>query len=412
MSIHIPIPEKRIVDFEKLGFGLFIHWGLYSQIARGEWIQKTGGVPKEEYIKLKDTFTAAKFDAKYIARLAKKSGMKYIVLTTRHHEGFSLYDTKGLNEFDAVHSPAGRDLVAEFITACKEEGIVPFFYHTTLDWYQEDFINNFQAYQVYLRKSIEILCTNYGEIGGFWFDGNWSNKDADWEEDALYGLIRKYQPNAMIINNSGVSKLGEQGHHELDSLTFEQGRPTQINREGMEKYLAAEMCQTLNSHWGTSPNDINYQSTKELIETLCECRKVGANYLFNIGPNADGTISKIQEGVLEAFGQWTSYYGEAIYNTRVCNVKGTDRNFMLKDDNKYYIFVYDLSIQGDPNFIIKKTEEGYKKFFGFTDKVKAIKWMDNQEELDFKQQNDVLSVFCTNFPAGYNLIVRVAEVIL
>ena len=129
----IPIPEKRISDFEKLGFGMFIHWGLYSQLGKGEWIMHINKIPKNDYCKLIDTFTASKFDARKIAKTAKNAGMKYITLTTRHHEGFSLFDTKGLSKYDVMHSACGRDLIAEYVGACNDEGIVPFFYHTTLE---------------------------------------------------------------------------------------------------------------------------------------------------------------------------------------------------------------------------------------------------------------------------------------
>ena len=142
----IPIPEKRVAEFENLGFGMFIHWGLYSQLGRGEWVQHMERIPREEYMQLAKTFTASKFDAGKIARTAKAAGMKYITLTTRHHEGFSLYDTKGLNTYDAPHSAAGRDLIREYVDACNAEGIKPFFYHTTLDWYHPDFNGNFKSY--------------------------------------------------------------------------------------------------------------------------------------------------------------------------------------------------------------------------------------------------------------------------
>ena len=150
--------------------------------------------------------------------------MKYITLTTRHHEGFSLYDTQGLSNYDAVHSPAGRDLVKEFVEGCRAEGIIPFFYHTTLDWYQESFNKDFEAYLKYLRDSVRILCTNYGEIGGMWFDGNWSKPNEDWKLDKLYGMVRELQPEAMIIDNTGLRNRGEIGHPEIDCVTFEQGR--------------------------------------------------------------------------------------------------------------------------------------------------------------------------------------------
>ena len=278
----IPVPEKRILDFEEMGFGMFIHWGLYSQLGKGEWIQHIHNIPKEEYQKLQSTFTASKFDARHIVRVAKAAGAKYITLTTRHHEGFSLYDTCGLNDYDAPHAPCGRDLIREFVDACNEEGILPMFYHTTLDWYNPDFDDDFPKYLQYLRDSVEVLCTRYGKIGGLWFDGNWSKPGADWEEDALYATIRKHQPEAMIINNTGLSERGYITNPEIDSVTFEQGRPTPMDREGHPKYVAAEMCHTMNNHWGFGAHDCNYKSLAHLIETLCACRKVGANYLLNI----------------------------------------------------------------------------------------------------------------------------------
>ena len=264
-----PIAPPYIRNYEQLGLGLFVHWGLYSQLGRGEWVYDMEKMNMQEYQKLKEHFTAEDFDAEDLVLTAKKAGCRYITLTTRHHEGFSLYDTCGLNDFDAPHSPAKRDLVLEFVESCRRHDILPFFYHTTLDWYQPDFEHNFEAYLAYLRRSIEILCTRYGRIGGFWFDGNWSKPDANWQEEALYATIRHYQPEAIIVNNTGLSALGETGNPEIDVVTFEQGQPTPLDREGMSKYVAAEMCQTMNDHWGYAKQDFHFKSPKELIETLC-----------------------------------------------------------------------------------------------------------------------------------------------
>ena len=408
----VPIPEKRIANFEKMGFGMFIHWGLYSQLGKGDWAMHIHKIPKEEYCKLKDTFTASKFNGRTIARIAKRAGMKYITLTTRHHEGFSLYDTRGLSDYDAMHSPAKRDLIADFVEGCNAEGIMPMFYHTTLDWYQDSFNTDFDAYLEYLRKSVEVLCTQYGKIGGLWFDGNWSKKDADWKEDALYDTIRRYQPEAMIINNTGVGKRGEIGNLKLDSVTFEQGRPTPMDREGMPKYLAAEMCQTINQHWGIGALDFNYKSIPALIENLCACRKVGANYLLNVGPTAEGEILKIQEAMLECIGDWIRVCGWPIYEGKPCEVSGTGKNFALKAGDKYYLFVHDLSVIGDSNVIPEGGGSGIKEFSGFPAKVSGVKWLDNDQQLEFTQENDKLSVYCNGFEYGKSLVVRVAEVTL
>ena len=163
----------------------------------------------EEYRKLMDKFVVD--DLRPMVAEIKKSGAKYITLTTRHHDGFSLYDTCGLNDFDAPHSAAGRDLVKEFVDACREYDIVPFLYHTTIEWYHPDFRNDFDKYLKYTRDSVEILCKNYGKIGGLWFDGNWEKKGADWKEDELYGMIRKYQPEAIIAEIRGRNIMYVEG---------------------------------------------------------------------------------------------------------------------------------------------------------------------------------------------------------
>jgi len=410
--MSIPVPYKYVSDFENLGFGMFVHWGLYSQLACGEWYyHQNPEIKMEDYKKLKDTFTACDFDAQKLVLTAKNAGCKYITLTTRHHEGFSLYDTKGLNEYDAPHSPAGRDLIKEFVDACNEHGIIPFFYHTTLDWYNEDFENDFDAYLEYLRKSVEILCTNYGKVGGFWFDGNWSKKGADWKEDELYATIRKYQPEAIIVNNTGLSGRGKTGNPEIDSVTFERGRPTPMDREGMPKYIAAEMCETLNDHWGTANLDFNYKSPKYLIESLCLCRKIGANFLLNIGPTAQGGIDPMQGEIMNIIGKWMNIYGEAIYEGKPYPARGMGNNFILKAKDALYLFFFDLSVHGSSDVVTGDTGKFYGAYsFGnVSDEVESIEWMDNGEKLDFIQGDDILSVNATGFPYWISTCVRVAR---
>lgn len=404
------IAENRIKEFEKMGFGLFIHWGLYSQLGKGEWIFYHSDMQMDEYAKLKDTFTAEDFDAEKIVLAAKNAGCRYITLTTRHHEGFSLYDTCGLNTFDAPHSPAGRDLIREFVDACNKHGIKPFFYHTTLDWYNTDFENDFDSYLEYLRQSVEILCKNYGPIGGLWFDGNWSKPEGtDWKLDDLYGTIRKYQPEAMIINNTGLDCRGEIGHPEIDSVTFEQGRPEPMNRDRMSKYVAAEMCYTLNDHWGVGFNDFNYKSPGEFIECLCDCRKVGANLLLNIGPEAQGGIVPIQSEYLKIMGRWMGMFGEAIYEGKPYIIKKDSKDFILKGDNALYMFVYNLGQEGSKHVVVSNDDKRNRFFEGVSENISAIRWMDNGEELKFQKKGDRLDVECTGVDYGCSYCVRVAK---
>lgn len=412
--MSIPVAKQYILDFEQMGLGMFIHWGLYSQLGRGEWVFFNEKLDMNEYKKLADTFTAEDFDAEEIAKTAKAAGCKYITLTTRHHEGFSLYDTCGLNDFDAPHTPAGRDLIREFVDACNKYGLMPMFYHTTLDWYNPDFDENFDEYLEYLRKSVETLCKNYGKIGGLWFDGNWSKPDSDWKVEELYATIRKYQPEAMIINNTGLEHRGDVGNLEVDSVTFEQGKPTPMDREGMTKYVAAEMCETLNDHWGIGYDDLCYKSPVYLIQCLCDCRKVGANYLLNIGPEAQGKINEYQKELLGLLGRWMDLFGEAIYNGRPCGVSGIGKNFALKstDGKSLYLFVYDLAIKGDDNVTVGGKYRGAYAFGGVQDEIESVKWMDNDEELSFVQGDNMLAVDFTGQPYGKSYPVRVAKAVI
>ena len=404
------IIEKRIKEFEKLGFGMFVHFGLYSILGKGEWSKHIYKIPDNEYEPLKDKFEPDTDWAEKLAETARNTGCKYITLTTRHHDGFSLYDTKGMNDYDAPHSKCRRDIVKEFVDACNKHGIIPFFYHTLLDWYNKDYVNDFNSYLEYLRKSIEILCTNYGKIGGFWFDGMWDKKNADWQEDALYGVIRKYQPDAMIINNTGLYERGAKGHIEIDSTTFERGRPEKNNNADTRKYLAAEMCQTLGCTWGYGAEDIDYKSPATLIGDLCCCRRYGANLLLNVGPMPNGTLRALDPEILKVVGKWTTAYGEAIYNTVPTDIKieNKSEDFILKGENCYYLFVNGVGMGGDGNVVISDDKKNSR--FCLNEDIKNITWLDNNTPALFTKEQDVVTVNTAKFAYGTNYIVRVAKI--
>jgi alpha-L-fucosidase len=409
-SQALPIAPQYILDFEQMGLGMFVHFGLYSQLRKGEWVKHLHHIDDADYMPLVDTFNPVSMAE--IVRVAQSAGCKYICLTTRHHDGFSLYDTCGLNDYDAPHALAGRDLVREFVDECRKADIVPFFYHTTLDWHHPDFNNDFEAYLSYLRQSVELLCTNYGKIGGLWFDGNWSRPNDDWQEDALYSMIRRLQPEAMIINNTGLHKRGEKGNEYIDSLTYERGLPTPIDRTGMTKYVAGEMCETLNDHWGDA-DDLNFKPIKQILEEICDCRKIGANMLLNIGPAGDGTVPLMARATMESVGYWMQIYGKAIYNGRPYIARQGQRDFILRDirDPKtYYLFKYDLSCTGDHNVSVTDQGNGVVSFDGFEQTVSSIALMDSHQPLDFSQSENTLTVGCTGFPYAKNHCVRVAEI--
>lgn len=405
------IIKEYIKNFEKLGFGMFVHFGLYSLYAKGEWALRLNSDP-EEYKKLFDAFDPDADWAENLVLTAKRAGCKYITLTTRHHDGFSLYDTCGLSDYDAPHSAAGRDLVKEFVDACNKHEIMPFFYHTLLDWHEKSYTENFSEYLKYLRASVEILCKNYGKIGGLWFDGSWDKKSVSWEEDELYSLIRSYQPEAMIINNTGLSARGELGHIELDSVTFERGRPKAINLECSPKYIASEMCQIFANHWGYSKRDFNFKSLAEIIGDLCVCRRYGANLLLNVGPMGNGQIRSLDRAMLETLGEWVDIYSEALYLPRPTGieVENKAKNFILKGDSCYYFFAHDLAMEGSVNVELAKTMPEHKNVFEFPRKIKSIKWLDNGKSLEFHQDGNRVTLITTPQLYGENLVVKIAKI--
>jgi alpha-L-fucosidase len=410
----IPEPAARISAFERLAFGMFVHWGLYSQIGAGEWAMHLQHVPRDRYMKLMETFTAADFDGRALARLAKRAGMKYVTHTSRHHDGFSLYDTRGLSPYDVTHTPAGRDLIKHFAEGCRAEGIIPMLYCTTLDWSDDRFKNDWKAYQRYLRDSIRLLCTEYGPIGGFWFDGNWSNPNADWEEDALYAVIREHQPEAMIINNTGIEEGGAIGNPEIDSVTFERGRPEPLDRSGMPKYVAGEMCHTMNFHWGVATKDFNYLSPAHVIEELCLCRRAGANLLMNIGPTATGGIPEYEGASFSRVGDWVRLAGGddgPLYEGRPCGIGGDGRDFALRTpDGTTWLFVFGITETANTQALGSKARgPGPRRFVGVDRQFASARWLDNDEELKIEQDGGSLVLNATAYPYGTNTVVRIAR---
>ncbi len=415
----VPLPSPRVSRFESMGYGLFMHWGLYSLLGEGEWAQHLKPVSLDQYTPLFNQFTARGFNATQWTNLAKDSGMRYIALTTRHHEGFSLYDTRGLHQYDAPHSPAKRDLVEELTTACNKAGLSPFFYHTTMDWHWRGkktwdlSLEEFNEYLDYLYESVKILCTQYGVLGGLWFDGNWCRPELDWKLDRLYRMIRQYQPEAMIINNTGIHCPGVIEHPEIDSVTYENQMANPMDRKGHTKYVAGEMCQTLNSHWGRGHSDFTYKSPSEVIEFFCRCRKVGSNYLLNIGPEADGSIPEMESAIVKSVGRWIRLYEKALYSGRpVRGVECSGRDFILESEGKTYYFAHDLSVAGHTNLTFFTGGRGCRSLSGLHRKIRSVNWVDNSESLRFLQgeKEGLATLELTPYPSGVQTVVRVAQI--
>ena len=277
---------------------------------------------------------------------------------------------------------------------------MPFFYHTLLDWHNADYKTNFSGYIDYLDKSIEILCKNYGKIGGFWFDGMWDKPNENWQEDRLYGTIRKYQLEAMIINNTGLSAQGKTGHKEIDSVTFERGKPCFVDTT--EKPIAGEMCQVLNDHWGYAKEDCNYKSVKELIENLIDCRACGCNFLLNTGLKGNGEVNGTDKCLLQEIGKWVKVNRGFIYTAKPTKVRAKNA-IVLSDGEKYYAIIKNVGMSADPNVALSGNQAHVK----FTKRIKSAKWLDSGEKIVINADN---SFAVTPFEYGRSYSARVAEI--
>ncbi len=395
---------QYVKDFEKLGFGMFVHFGLYSGYEKGEWYYYLNPkAEKEKYFDSYKKFKVSKNWAKNLVKTAKAAGCKYITITTKHHEGFALYDASGLNEYDSLHSPCKRDLLKEFVDECNKQGIMPFFYHALLDWHHPDYYSNFPSYIDYLVKSVEILCTKYGKIGGLWFDGIWDacHINDDWQEDRLYATIRKYQPHAIIMNNTGLQRLGEIGHPEIDSVTFERGqtRPTDIS----DRYRTGEMAQVLNDHWGYAKSDINYKSVGYLIENLYECRMNKCNFNLNVGPMGNGELRNIDKGYMECIGIFNKANKNILYDI-ICGRKINDEVNLLETADAKYLFIKNVEMSSDTNVAYGAANRWIELPDDF--KVKSAKWLDDNSKVEIEKNK----IKVKPFSYGYSLTARILKI--
>ncbi len=390
---------EYVKRFEKMGLGMFVHFGLYSIMGKGEWAMYKLNVPKEKYEKLTARFKIKKNWAKELVATAKASGCKYITLTTRHHDGFSLYDTMGLNDYDAPHTACGRDLVREFVDECNANGIVPFFYHTLLDWHREDYSKDFPKYIDYLIKSVEILCTRYGKIGGLWFDGFWDNPSADWQFDRLYSMIRKHQPEAMIINNTGMGDMGRVGHSEIDSVTYERGKPAILNIG--ERPVAGEMCEVFGDHWGYAKDDLSFKSIKQIIEELIECRSCNCNFLINVGPMGNGSLRPLDKYMMLEIGKFIRYNKNFIYDVVHTDISAENAVLLRGNDGYYY------AVSKVPSIINASHESlgGKLVRVEIGKKIKSAVWLDSGEKIK-TEENAYTTV---PFEYGTSMHLRVAK---
>ncbi len=332
-------------------FGMFIHFGLYSLPARHEWIKSMERIPEEKYDKYFEHFNPDLLDAAEWARKAKAAGMKYAVLTTKHHEGFCLFDSN-YTDYKATNTPFGRDIVREYVDAFRAEGIKIGFYYSLIDWHHPDFTidtihprrddgeemekgRDIKRYAEYMRNQVTELLTNYGKIDVIWFDFSYPNPDPvkilgfdkanpppdpnkkpwmksdggkckdDWESEKLMALIRSLQPDIVINNRLGI---------EGDTVTPEQSQPKEWMRDPKTgEYLTWEVCHTFSGSWGYFRDEMTWKSPKMLIETLVHTVACGGNLLMNVGPTSRGVFDKRADNALSVYADWMKYNSRSIY---------------------------------------------------------------------------------------------------
>jgi alpha-L-fucosidase len=391
-----PAPEnkKNREWFQDARFGLFIHWGVYSVLGDGEWVMNQQQIPIKAYEKIPAFFNPTDFDAKAWVQMAKAAGMKYIAITSKHHDGFAMWDSK-VSDYNIVkRTPYGKDVLKMLADECHKEGIKLFFYHSQLDWHHPDYFprgntggnwtgrsenGDWYKYLDYMDAQLTELLTNYGEVTGIWFDGMWDKKDADWRLNKTYSLIHKLQPGTLVGSNHHVAPYDGE-----DFQMFEKDLPGH-NTTGFSPGqkigdLPKETCETINQSWGFNLKDQSHKSRKELIQYLVKASGYGANFLLNVGPMPNGKIQTEHIERLKEMGEWLTANGETIYGTRGGPLTARDWGVSTQKGNKVYIHILDWQ---DESLVIPSWGKKIKSAKLFKDKS-AVKFVENDFGITLK----------------------------
>jgi len=363
--------DERMNWWREARFGLFIHWGLYAipagewigDAGHAEWIRTTAQITLSEYDLLVEQFNPVNFSAEEWARLAKEAGMRYIVITSKHHDGFCLFDS-AQTDFDIMSTPFQRDIMKELSDATRAQGLRMGWYHSIMDWHHPDYLPrrdwetnrssdgaDFDRFVEYLHAQVEELLTNYGDIGVMWFDGEWENTWTHEHGIALYDHVRAIAPSTIINNRVDKGRAGMAGLTVNDSFRGDFGTPEQeIPPTGLPG-IDWETCMTMNDHWGYNAQDSNWKSTTQLVRTLVDVASKGGNFLLNVGPKADGTFPEESTIRLREIGAWMNVNGESIYGTSAspfgalpwgrCTTKS-----IPDDATRLYLHVFDWPADG------------------------------------------------------------------
>jgi alpha-L-fucosidase len=364
---------RRMQWWHDARFGMFIHWGLYSVLGRHEWVMENEGIPVSEYAPLAKRFKPKPNAAQAWAKLARQAGQKYMVMTTKHHEGFCQWDTK-LTDYCAAKQGPGRDLVREYVDAARAEGLRVGFYYSLMDWHHPDGARCAtdeaarQRFVEYTHGLIRELMTNYGKIDVLWYDVRWPLNADQWQAEKMNKMVFELQPDIIVNNRNGLPG---------DFATPEQ-------RIEAAKSGAWESCMTLNDSWGYQRTDDNWKTSRQIIRNLVSCMRDEGNYLLNIGPRPDGSIPEESVRVLTEVGQWLSKNGESIYPTETCQVRRNNYASFTRKGNTLYMHVHYW-----PGEVVA--------FSGLQTSIKSARLLAGGKKVEFEQ--DRYRVRFTGLPA-------------
>ena len=375
-SSYTPSPENLQARqwFQNARFGMFIHWGASSVLGNGEWVMNNRNITVDEYQRLQNIFNPQDFDAKKWVTVAKNAGMKYITFVSRHHDSFSNWDTKQ-SDWKITNTTYGQDVIKQLAKECELQGIKLFLYYSTLDWFRSDYQyetgrtgkgtgrtvkSDWPSYIKFMKAQLTELLTNYGSIGGIWFDGHWDqtapegeadrSSRVDWHYDEIYKLIHDLQPHCLIGNNHHLDPFpGE------DFQMFERDLPGE-NKSGLSFQKASdklplETCETINKTWGFDITDSDYKSTKQMIQLLVGAAAVNANLLLNIGPMPNGIVQPQFVNRLDSIGTWMKKNGESVYETMGSSLEKQDWGLITEKDESIYLHIFKDSVK---NITIEK----------------------------------------------------------
>lgn len=355
---YVPSPEnlENRRQFASDRFGIFIHWGIYSLFGQGEWYLQNGPLRREEYAKAANAFYPHDFDADAWSTVFKDAGARYVTFTTRHHDGFSMWDTRQ-SDYNIMHTPYAKDVVAALADACRRKGLALHLYYSHIDWTRDDYPMgrtgkgvgkapqkaNWPHYYAFMNRQLTELLTHYGPIRAVWFDGWWDQDRAkpafDWQLPEQYALIHRLQPACLVANNHHRSPYeGE------DVQIFERDVPGE-NKAGLSgqdiSHLPLETCETMNGMWGYKVADQNYKSTDELVRLLVRTASKGANLLLNVGPQPDGRLPEVAALRLREMGKWLRANGETIYGTEAGDIGDGEKVVSTRRGKEIYVHVLD-----------------------------------------------------------------------